>query len=246
MNSIKKWRDGLGFSLAVLFMSAQPLKAEVQFLDLNKEFPWIFGQPNSEQVSSKIEKATRQLAQPLSAIQDQDLVYPESPYLIRLDSVRFFLHPVIFLARKTPNEVCTPDRTKNAPRYFCIEGQRRTNQAHIFVLNMQYQQVGYHQLKLNLPYEYFANAIVAVGTGHKARNEIIAIVQHFPIDRKVASQASEIGSGWTRTAILLRAKQDNDQIIFEQADSCLGNPNTIDNILEARKRLKVCQSNIPQ
>ena len=58
---------------------------------------------------------------------------------------------------------------------------------------------------------------------------------------EIASKISEVGSGWTRMTSLFRLKEDNGRILVEQDDLCLGNPNQIETIPEARKLLKQCK-----
>jgi hypothetical protein len=65
------------------------------------------------------------------------------------------------------------------------------------------------------------------------------------VDRKAASKISDVGSGWNRMTVLLRVQAEGDSVVFKQDDGCLGNPNRIETIPEARKRLKQCEAGRP-
>ncbi len=51
---------------------------------------------------------------------------------------------------------------------------------------------------------------------------------------------SEIGADWKRMTVALRLKAEGGRVLIEQDDRCLGNPNTIDTVADARRRLKQC------
>ena len=80
----------------------------------------------------------------------------------------------------------------------------------------------------------------AIGAANKTNNELLVTMQYFLIGGESAKEISEIGSGWFRMTSLFRVKAVNGKIEVEQDDACLGNPNRIDNIPEARKTLRQC------
>ena len=86
----------------------------------------------------------------------------------------------------------------------------------------------------------FCNAVPAIGTADKARNQLLITVQYFPIDRELARAAGEIGDGWMRMTVLLQLREENGKLLVEQDDACLGNPNRIETIAEARNLLLRC------
>ena len=171
--------------------------------------------------------------------------YLEDPELkMRINGTLYYITPVGFMTKSRPDEVCTPKRNKNTPIYECDEGQRLTRDCHLLVFNERFEEVGYHRIEMNEPYQFFCNAVLAVGTGNKKLNELLVTTQHFPIDRKAASKISEIGSGWKRATYLLKVSANAGKVTFEQDDACLKNPNQIETVPDARQKLKQCAQTI--
>ena len=74
-------------------------------------------------------------------------------------------------------------------------------------------------------------------------NLLLTTLQYFPIDRRHAGTVAEVGQGWSRMTVLLRLTRNEDgQVSIEQDDVCLGNPNRVETIAEARRKLKKCGS----
>lgn len=163
-------------------------------------------------------------------------------YKLHIDGTKFYLQPARFMIKSRPDEVCTPARFDKAPTYQCEEGQRDTVGCHLIFIDANFTEAGFHSIKINEPYLHFCNAVPAVGVASKDRNELLVTVQYFPVDRKAASKVSEIGSGWNRMTVLLRVKAVNGKIVVEQDDTCLGNPNKIDTVPDARKALARCSA----
>lgn len=67
-------------------------------------------------------------------------------------------------------------------------------------------------------------------------------MQYLFIDGKHATKVSAIGSGWKRMTVLLRLDAGQERIRIEQHDRCLGNPNRIDTVPDARRALKRCEA----
>jgi hypothetical protein len=162
-------------------------------------------------------------------------------FKFHLDYTLFYLQPATYMRKNTPDEVCTPDYSKGSLTYACVEGQRHTQDCHLFFFDKNFTEAGYHALSIKEPYQYFCNAVPAIGVGKKANNELLVTVQYFPIERKLASKVSEIGSGWRRMTILVRVRSENGKLVIEQDDSCLGNPNGYQDIPSARKALARCE-----
>lgn len=162
-------------------------------------------------------------------------------FKLHIDEVKYYIKPAMLMAKSQPKEVCTPKDYDKAPTYQCEEGQRYAHGCHLVFLDADFAEAGFHTLTINEPYRYFCNAMPALGVASKERNELLVTVQYFPIDRKAASKVSEIGSSWTRMTMLFRVKAVDGKIVVEQDDRCLGNPNRIETIPEARKLLKRCE-----
>ena len=226
------------------------LVATVGMADVRISSDWASGLgPNGHQIPDSLSESVRILeATRLSAIKRN--ATPPGPrgepeyafgYKLFLDNKKHYLMPVLFMAKQRPDEVCNPVSFKNEPIYKCEEGQHYALGCHIFIFDSTFREVGFHTVKIAEPWPLFCNAVTAVGTGDKKNNELLLTVQYFPVDRKAASKISEIGSGWNRMTVLLRVKADNGKVIIDQDDRCLGNPNRIETIPDARRRLKKCK-----
>jgi hypothetical protein len=157
-----------------------------------------------------------------------------------LDEALYYVRPAIIAPRDREGEVCTPAYQAGAPRYTCQEGQRYYKACHLLFLNKDMQPAGVLRLRVNEPFISFCNAVPATGVGDKARNELLVTFQYFDIDGRAAKTVAELGSGWKRMTVAVRIKEVDGQIVAEQDDRCLGNPNNIDTIPDARKALKAC------
>ena len=138
------------------------------------------------------------------------------------------------------NKLVTGHQAHGMPAYQCVEGQRFRKGCHVFVFDEAFKEVGFHTIEIKEAAPYFCNAVLAVGVGDKARNELLVTVQYFFIERKPAAKMSEIGADWKRMTVALRLKAEGGRVLIEQDDRCLGNPNTIDTVADARRRLKQC------
>jgi len=198
--------------------------------------------PDDQHEIPRLDKAAKAAADQRTALSPSSPFRPQLDlgFKLRVDDQLFYLQPVNYMSKSRPDEVCTPDNSKGALPYACLEGQRHTQDCNLFFFDKNFAEVGYLALNINERYQYFCNALPAIGVGNKAKNELLVTVQYFPIDRKLASKVSEIGSGWSRMNILVRIKSENGKIIAEQDDACLGNPNRIDTVPDARKRLLQC------
>jgi hypothetical protein len=164
----------------------------------------------------------------------------ELPFKLAMDDARFYIQPATFMAQSQPGEVCTP--VGKVLNYQCKEGQRYTQACHIALFDANFREVGWHTIRINESAPVFCNAVPAIGVFNADRNELLVTVQYFFIDGKRASKMSEVGSGWKRMTVLLKLKADKDHIAIEQDDGCLGNPNRVDTIPDARKTIKHCES----
>lgn len=164
-------------------------------------------------------------------------------FKLSLDGRLHYLAPLKFMTKSRPGEVCTPSDFTGQPTYQCDEGQRQTMDCHLLIFNERFEEVGYHRIEVKEPYPFFCNAVPALGVGNAADNLLLATIQYFPIDRKHASKISEVGSRWQRmTAAFRLTLQGDGRVLIEQDDRCLKNPNRIEAIPDARRRLKRCMT----
>lgn len=166
------------------------------------------------------------------------------PFILFVDGTKYYTRGATFMPKIRPDEVCSVVLKKAADGsdYHCKEGQRYKKSCNMLFIDANFKDAGFYTLKINEPYEYYCNAMPALGTANKQNNELLVTVQYFPIDRKLASKVSEIGSGWKRMTILFRVKAEDGKIVVEQDDSCLKNPNDIETIPDARQVLRQCRS----
>jgi hypothetical protein len=158
-----------------------------------------------------------------------------------VNETKYYLRPASFMSMSRSGEVCTPTYGPGL-KYQCEEGQRHTSDCHLIFFDAKFAEAGFNTVKVNEPYPFYCNSVVGVGVRAKGSDDLLVTVQYFPIDQKLASKASEIGTGWNRMTVLFHIKAVDGKIIAEQDDTCLGNPNRIDNIPDARKRLSKCMA----
>lgn len=201
--------------------------------------------PPSEHEAGRLEAAAAVAALDRNAVPPsgpRGVAETELPYKLFLDGTKYYLQPMLFMARRHAGEVCTPAPFERAPTYQCVEGQRYTRGCHVFLFDSGFREIGFHSIRIDEPRPYFCNAVLSAGVADKARNELLLTVQYFPVDGKVASSVSEIGSGWRRMTVRLRLRAEPGGVTIEQDDGCLGNPNRIDTVPDARERLRRCQA----
>ncbi|MBI5333695.1 MAG: hypothetical protein HZB72_03750 [Burkholderiales bacterium] len=192
---------------------------------------------------AQVEKAGIRAAAARNAVPPpgpRGLAETELPYKLFIDETRYYLQPMLFMERKRKDEVCTPAPYDRAPTYQCVEGQRYTRGCHVFVFDGSFREVGFHTIRIDEPRPYFCNAVLSAGMGDKVRNELLLTVQYFPVDGPVAGKVGDIGSGWRRMTVRLRLAARNGAVTIEQDDGCLGNPNRIGTVPDARERLRQC------
>jgi hypothetical protein len=171
---------------------------------------------------------------------------PELALKLKLDGKPHYLAPVLFMSKSRPDELCSPTPFKNTPTYMCDEGQRHTQDCHLFIFNDKFEEVGYHRIAVRETFPFFCNTVLAVGVGNKDANELLVTVQYFSIDRKPASKTADIGQGWRRMTVALRLRSTSEgKVLIEQQDACLKNPNGIESIPDARQALRHCLGNKP-
>lgn len=230
--------------LAIGVISALPAIAEIRLAskwqERTPEGKWF---SDGESEGEKMQAAARSLVVSNSAIPVSEdhigVTTLRLPFQLFINENKFYIQPATFMAKTRPNEICTPDLSKSLT-YICKEGQRHTEGCHVLFFNSNFENVGTFELKIKAPFQYYCNAVPAVGTGDKKENELLITVQYFAIDQEKAKSISELGEGWIRQTILARVKVVDGKIQLEQDDACLGNPNTIDAIPDARVALNKC------
>lgn len=240
MKNTKNLRDGL----LALVLTSQLLASPTVWADIRLAKDWEEYSPSKNHEGAKLDRAALAEAQRLAATPDDPEVTriePELGFQLYFEDRKYYIQPMLFMAKDKPDEVCNPLSSKSGQRYRCEEGQTYKHSCHLMFFNASFEPVGLHRIRTDEPFPVWCNAVIAVGLHDKKRNELLVTFQYFPTDRKVASKISEVGSGWTRMTSLFRLKEDNGRILVEQDDLCLGNPNQIKTIPEARKLLKQCK-----
>ncbi len=196
----------------------------------------------ADQFDAAVEKTANTLSAVPKSKGNTQAQYDEG-FKLYIDKTLYYVNAVLFAPKRHPGDVCTP---KRAPKqsFDCVEGQRLAQKAHLFFYNEQFENIGVYQFKIAEPYEYFANAVPAMGVYDKDRNELLINVQYFSIDHKKPSKTSKLDSSRKRMTMLVRIKVVDGKIEAEQDDACLKNPNAIEKINDARKILKRCHSKI--
>jgi hypothetical protein len=160
---------------------------------------------------------------------------------LQIDEVKYYIQPSIFMAKSKPDEVCTP--TGDVLAYQCKEGQRFVKGCHLLFFDARGKWAGWHALDIQEKSPYYCNALPALSTANKLKNELLVTMQYFLVDSGGARKASDIGKDWLRMTTLFRVRAINGKIEVEQDDSCLSNPNQLDTIAKARKQLQRCAIN---
>jgi hypothetical protein len=229
--------------LNVAFVCAYMSHASAE-LRLSKDWnPELLPHHTVELEIEKLKVAEEKTALLLSSVispSGKAVVQFNQAFKLYLDNNLYYVDGAMFVPKRHEGDVCTPKLTLKL-NYDCAEGQRYAKKAHLLFFNNQFESIGTYQLKINVPYEYYTNAIPAMGVYNKDRNELLATVQYFPIDRKITNKVDDVSSGWKRITVLLRLKIVDGKIEVEQDDACLKNPNSIETITDARKALKYCK-----
>jgi len=85
----------------------------------------------------------------------------------------------------------------------------------------------------------WCNGIDGIGRV-KGQDALLVPVSYYLTDAPLANKIANIGDKWRHITVLLRLKQQSGQIMIEQDDSYLGNPNHYPDIPSARKALQKC------
>jgi hypothetical protein len=164
-------------------------------------------------------------------------------FKLYLNDELYYVNPARFMQKTRPDEVCHIKNFVNMPTYQCQEGQRYTVACHLGVYDKQFKELGWHTIQIKESYPVYCNADIALGVLDKSQNDLLMTVQYFSVDRQAASKVSQIGSGWVRMTVRLKLrKAEGGHMLIEQDDACLGNPNKLDTIADARRALRQCDA----
>lgn len=185
----------------------------------------------------------KRIATPLNADGKSGNMFFGQGYRMFFDGELNYATVLGFMPKMQPDEVCNIQRETSKPTYRCEQGQRYTLACHLGLYNAKFEEAGWHTVTIRESQPVFCNAVPAMGRYDSKHNDLLLIIQYFGLDEpKVATTRSEIGSGWQRMAVRLKLSRDQDgRFSVEQDDSCLGNPNVIDTIDDARRKLRQCE-----
>lgn len=111
----------------------------------------------------------------------------------------------------------------------------------LFIYDEQLKQVAKHDVKLNEADGHTwcndARALARV----KGQDALLFSISYYLTDKPLAKKAKDIGGGWRYMTVLLKLREQDGKVVIEQDDSCLGNPNNLNDLRSARKVLTVCQ-----
>lgn len=210
------------FLIFLLWLSGQAW-AEISFFKVNQE-------------PIDLEELSEPIAKKLNAL-PSDRAHYSLGLGVMIDNVKYYVKPAQFMAKSRPDEVCTP--VGKVLDYQCKEGQRLTSGCHLLFFNAQQEWVGMYTINIKQKDPpYYCNAVLGMGAADKSNNEMLVTSQYFLLNGGGARKVSELGSSWIRMTSLLRIKAVNGRIEVEQDDTCLGNPNRLEAIADARKVLK--------
>ncbi|WP_148280179.1 hypothetical protein [Rubrivivax gelatinosus] len=204
--------------------------------------------PRAERESTKLDTAVwtslrSRIATPLNADGKSGNMFSGQGYRMFFDGDLNYATVLGFMPKTRPEEICKIKRETSQPTYRCEQGQRYTLACHLGLYNANFEEAGWHTVTIRESQPVFCNAVPAMGRYDSKHNDLLLIVQYFSVDEPtVATTRSEIGSGWQRMAVRLKLSRDKDgRFSVEQDDSCLGNPNSISTIDDARRKLRQCE-----
>jgi hypothetical protein len=206
-----------------------------------------FKSESGRDVESRKTSAMEALA-PKSALRDINPWYRslgaislDAALKLNVEGQLFYVQPATLMLRSRPDEVCTPSKFKNRPDYKCDEGQRETRDCVLLIQDSAFREVGFLKINLNRATPSYCNAIVGVGVAIKGKDDLLITTQDFPIDGPGATKVQDIGQRWHRQTALVHVGLAEGRVDLVQDDRCLGNPNSLESIPDARKKIHECQ-----
>lgn len=195
----------------------------------------------SDDASEKIFEIAKKQADAMKATPRREAhVKPLASARLKIDGENYTLFSFTFMAKTRQDDVCTESKKPNDRSYSCVEGQPDVDGCHLMFFDAQGKWMGLHTMQIKENFPHFCNAMPAIGIANKANNELLVTMQYFIPEALQGLPVTPTGGGWFRMTSLFRVKAVNGKIEVVQDDACLGNPNRIDNIPEARKTLRQC------
>lgn len=111
----------------------------------------------------------------------------------------------------------------------------------IFVYDDKLKQVAKHDVKLNEANgRTWCNGVNALARV-KGQDALLFSISYYLTDKPLVKRAQDIGDEWRYMTVLLKLREQDGQVVIEQDDVCLGNPNKYKDIGSARKALAACK-----
>lgn len=160
----------------------------------------------------------------------------------RIDGEDYLLTSLSFMKAKSDKDVCTPI----IGTYQCKEGKPYTNSCFLTLAedNGPYPKLtgisDLYEVKIHDSVPIYCSDVAAAGVYDKDKNLFLVAVRYIRITDKTQSQKNDKNNIIGMSA-LFQAQKTRDGINLVQVDSCLGNPNHIGTISEARKMLAQCE-----
>ncbi|MGX8882369.1 hypothetical protein ACWWD9_04055 [Methylovorus sp. SPW-M1] len=211
-----------------------------------------FGSSPDPKYESRLDMLREETVKPY--VNKNNAIFPAFPGEVELwsgsASVRFSLNGHMysmfsntFMHKSRPDEQCTPVflQPMGRPTYMCKQGQPDRSECHFYFVNDDSQIKAVHIAKLSIPESSrppFCQTVLGVGAANKTAPALMVTVQYFNTESPVAKTASQLGSNWLRSTLLLRLQEKVGELVVTQDDSCLGNPNKFETIPDARKAFK--------
>lgn len=162
-------------------------------------------------------------------------------YRLTLNGEVFYLVPMTFMAQAKKGDMCS---VKNWPLSVvsrCDEGQVFAPSCHLGIFDVNFKAVGWHTASVHEKASVFCSADMALGVGKKSSDDLLWSFQYSPVDPSAASKVLGRDLPWQRMTVRLTLHKTIDgRVAIEQDDRCLGNPNHIKTIPDARRALRQC------
>jgi len=125
--------------------------------------------PDDQHEIPRLDKAAKAAAGQRTALSPSSSFRPQLDlsFKLRVDDQLFYLQPAKYMRKSRSDEVCTPDTSKGAMPYACLEGQRHTQDCDLFFFDKEFAEVGFLALRINERYQYFCNTVPAIGVGNR-------------------------------------------------------------------------------
>ncbi|MDR3392639.1 MAG: hypothetical protein P4L77_12990 [Sulfuriferula sp.] len=240
----------LFFCLSIFLLSSGPVCAELK-LSVHK-FAETYSDEDVEEnhlVNPHIggdgvlyEQDLLQLAADYGAVTSIEDAKIGNTLNFRIDGEDYLLTSLSFMEAENDNDTCTPINGT----YQCKEGKTYTNSCFLTLAedNGPYPKLtgasDLYEVKIHDSVPIYCSDVAAVGVYDKDKNLFLVAVRYIHITDKTQSRKQEKNNK-IGMSVLFQAQKTRDGMNLVQIDSCLGNPNHIGTISEARKMLAQCE-----